>query len=94
MPEHLVAHGELWLHPDKRVVETLELGTPAHLGLVTTRHSGLVYASLLVLGGRAGYRFDVPQWEFAALERVICESVDEARVTIQAAALSMAQHGA
>ena len=84
MPEHLIRNGELWLNPDETVVKIIENGRDDHLGLITTRASGQIYASMLIHGNTRGCRFDVPDWKFAGNERTICESVDDAEAVIRA----------
>ena len=94
MPEHEIAGGEVWLHADERVVSTIDIQAGSLLGIVTTRESGRFYASLVRLGNRTGSRFDVPQWEFTALKRCICASLEEAREVVLDVAASLTQHGA
>ena len=83
MPEHEVEGGEIWLHADERVVETVPVEVIDHVGLITVRSSGRFYASVLRLDrSRTGYRFDVPPWDPAGVDRVVCVSAAEAREVI------------
>jgi len=84
MPEYEVEHGEIWLHDDERVVETVPVEAIDHVGLVTVRSSGRFYASVLRLDRSSmGYRFDVPQWDPAGVDRVVCASAAESREVIE-----------
>ncbi|SJZ52102.1 hypothetical protein SAMN02745119_00870 [Trichlorobacter thiogenes] len=83
MPEHLIRNGELWLNPDEKVIKIVENGRDDHIGLITTRASGHIYASMLIHENAMGYRYDVPRWEFSGNERTIFESIDDAEAVIR-----------
>jgi hypothetical protein len=84
MPEHEIRGGELWLFADEMVIAEV-LPTANQLRLVTTRASGLIYASTFVLSTDHGYRYDVPQWRQGKLNRSILENVEQATIAISAA---------
>jgi hypothetical protein len=92
MPEHNIAGGDLWLHLDEQVVATIDAWSGAFLGIVTTRASGLIYASLVGRRNLPPYRFDVPQWVFTQLERSICHSIEEASPLLVDAAGALVKH--
>jgi hypothetical protein len=84
MADYDLDRGEIWLHADERVVQTIPIDEE-HLGLITTRANGRYYASVLRLdrSGRS-HDHDVPQWEQAGVDRVRCGSAAEARSIIGA----------
>ena len=84
MPEIELSGGEYWLAPAERIEKCFPLSSERRVGLITSRRgSKLFYASVLTLGDKQGYRFDMPRWEHTELRKAICESIEQAEATIR-----------